>query len=447
MYPNCILDNFVKFLSLNSRISTMNTESIRYYLKRIIFIFPIVCTLIICNPAISASKKNPVVLDSGSGLPLPRVSIFDRQGRLIAVADDEGRLPALSGTSFPLTLRSLGFKDKTIRDLKDTIINMDAALYALPELQVNTGRRPVLHMIGFIREISTMNSFPDTITLYREKWVDFMIPMGKERKYKGWSIPRVLKSKSYYKFSNADGLDSVSDRSDHHFSWSDWISLPKRYNLPPTIAGLRDGRDTIMGKYSPSQIWARTDDDVAVRINALADTAALKWAPRIARFFDDNTEFQSLILDFDYSEVDTFAVKPHNLQRMALYVETKGRGHDMFRFTNRDAPFYVTTYTDLHIVSRENIKVSDARRMEKDPALALDMAIIPLAFGLRTDEAGITELIERVNSIDHDVRRLGMQIDRSVASMRMPDAPAYTRKDKARQTMKKVIKTLGYRTR
>ena len=37
--------------------------------------------------------------------------------------------------------------------------------------------------------------------------------------------PRILTCKSYYRFTNRNGLDSVSSASHHHFSWSDWIGL------------------------------------------------------------------------------------------------------------------------------------------------------------------------------------------------------------------------------
>ncbi|MDE5870386.1 MAG: hypothetical protein K2H22_00350, partial [Muribaculaceae bacterium] len=85
--------------------------------------------------------------------------------------------------------------------------------YELPEVKVSTKHRPILHLTGYIRELSTMTSSADTLLLYREKWVDFMIPTGKEKRYKGWSDPRLLKTKSYYKWTDSSGLDSVSDRA------------------------------------------------------------------------------------------------------------------------------------------------------------------------------------------------------------------------------------------
>ncbi len=119
-----------------------------------------------------------------------------------------------------------------------------------------------------------------------------MIPTGKEKKYKGWLDARLLKTKSYYKWTDADGLDSVSDRANHHFSWSDWVSLPRRVNLPYIIGGNRLGSDTIMGKYSPTEIWSRDSAGINVTVNVLADSTRRKWTPRLAGPLWRDTEFE-----------------------------------------------------------------------------------------------------------------------------------------------------------
>ncbi|MDE5812739.1 MAG: hypothetical protein K2H72_00495, partial [Muribaculaceae bacterium] len=197
----------------------------------------------------------------------------------------------------------------------------------LPEVKVSTKHRPILHLTGYIRELSTMSSSCDTLTLYREKWVDFMIPTGKEKRYQGWTDPRLLKTKSYYKWTDSSGLDSVSDRASHHFSWSDWVSLPRRANFPALLAGNRLGTDTVMGKYSPTEIWRKDSAGVNVTVNVLADSTRRKWTPRLAGPLWRDTEFERLVMDYRFSDTDTFAVKPQNLDRLSCRIESMGRGH------------------------------------------------------------------------------------------------------------------------
>lgn len=316
----------------------------------------------------------------------------------------------------------------------------------LPEVKVSTKHRPILHMTGYIREISTMVSSIDTLLLYREKWVDFMIPTGKEKHYKGWSDPRLLKTKSYYKWTDPMGRDSVSDRTDHHFSWSDWVSLPRQVYFPGALGGKRFGESTIMGPDTIAEVWRKDSAGVNVSVNILADSLKLKWNPRLSGPLWRNQEFTRMIMDFRFSDTDTFAVRPQNLDRMSCRIESMGRGHEMFRF-NRwkdDNYLYVSTYFDLTITDREYLTVKDARRNEKDARLAIEDAMLIFESERVPRDSIITDLIARVNAIDHDSRRLGMVIDTRVGNGHMPLPPVYKKKDKFKRAIKKALWGFGF---
>lgn len=315
----------------------------------------------------------------------------------------------------------------------------------LPEVNVSTKHRPILHLTGYIREISTMSSSADTLMLYREKWVDFMIPTGKEKRFQGWTDPRLLKTKSYYKWTDAFGRDSVSDRVSHHFSWSDWVSLPRRVNFPSLIGGMRTGCDTVMGKYSPAEIWRKDSTGVNVTVNVLADSTKRKWTPRLAGPLWRDTEFQRLVMEYRFSDTDTFSVRPQNLDRMSCSIESMGRGHDMFRFSRWEDPcLYVSTYFDLTITDREYLTVKDAKRKEKDARLAIEDAMIIFESERVPRDSIITDLIARVNAIDHYSRRLGMDIDTRVGNGHMPLPPVYRNKDKVKRAIKSVLSGFGF---
>ncbi|MDE7409803.1 MAG: hypothetical protein K2N09_07250 [Muribaculaceae bacterium] len=316
--------------------------------------------------------------------------------------------------------------------------------FELPEVKVTTRHRPILHMTGYIRELSTMSSSSDTLTLYREKWVDFMIPTGKEKHYKGWTDPRLLKTKSYYKWTDQSGRDSVSDRANHHFSWSDWVSLPRRVNFPAVIGGTRIGTDTVMGRYSPSEIWRKDSAGVNVMVNVLADSTRRKWTPRLAGPYWRDTEFERLVMDYHFSDTDTFAVRPQNLDRLSCSIESMGRGHDMFMFKHYQDPIlYVSTYFDLTITDREYLTVRDARRKEKNQELAIQDAMLIFESERVPRDSIITDLIARVNAIDHDSRRLGMELDTRVGNGHIPLPPVYTKKDKMKRGVNKALDMLG----
>lgn len=318
--------------------------------------------------------------------------------------------------------------------------------YELPEVKVSSKPRPVLHLTGYIREISKMTSSIDTLLLYREKWVDFMIPTGKEKHYKGWTDARLLKTKSYYKWTDPSGRDSVSDRTNHHFSWSDWVSLPRRVNFPDGIGGKRLGDFTIMGRDSIAETWRKDSAGVNVTVNVLADSLKHKWAPRLSGPMWRDFDFTRMVMDFRFSDTDTFAVKPQNLDRMSCRIESMGRGHDMFRFNRwkEDNYLYVSTFFDLTITDREYLTVKDARRKEKNQELAIQDAMLIFESERVPRDSVISDLIARVNAIDHDARRLGMELDTRVGNGRMPLPPVYKNKDKVKRAVKSVLSGFGF---
>ena len=154
----------------------------------------------------------------------------------------------------------------------------------LPELIVDSKNHKVLHILAYVRDYSTLTTYTDTISMFREKMVDFMIPANPKTKFKGWLTPRLLNSRSYYRFTNASGLDSVSDRCNHNFSWSDWVGIMSQSPLPTSLQKVKTGSDTIMDRYSPRRVWAKNDDRVSLDVNLLYDDEMRHKLPGVSLF-------------------------------------------------------------------------------------------------------------------------------------------------------------------
>ena len=167
----------------------------------------------------------------------------------------------------------------------------------LPEVVVESPRHRILHILAYVRECSTLSTCTDTVFLFREKMVDYMLP-SKGVSFKGWSRPRILKSRSFYRFTDAGGLDSVSDNCNHHFSWSDWMGIAPSAELACCLRDVECGMDTVRGKYSPSETWTRNEGRVAVDVNVLADREARRWVPGLSAFFGSGLDFESFRVRF-----------------------------------------------------------------------------------------------------------------------------------------------------
>ncbi|MDE5595318.1 MAG: hypothetical protein K2I89_07080 [Muribaculaceae bacterium] len=356
------------------------------------------------------SRRQAIVVDSLTRLPLASASLFDRDGNMIGVSGLNGRLPLVYPENYPLTLRYLGYKEKTIPYAVIDTIFLQENIAELPEFIVESREHRVLHMLAYVREYSTLSTYTDTVFLFREKMVDYMLPADKKTRFKGWTRPRIIKTKSYYRFTNSQGVDSVSDECGYHFSWSDWMSVAPLTSLPASLKGETCASDTVFGKYSPTEIWIKNADRVIVDVNVLADTTSRKWVPDLSGFFRNELDFENFRVRYNYDNVGAETVSPVNLTGYSFSVESNGRGRNMFMFNRINEPFFVSTYAEVYIIDKEYITVKEAKKWAnhnfKD-----DEVVIYQPSEAPDLNASVYELIERVNSIDKGKIRLDVTPD------------------------------------
>lgn len=287
----------------------------------------------------------------------------------------------------------------------------------LPEVLVESPKRNMLHVMAYVREYSNLTTYSDTVTLFREKMVDFMLPANKKSGYKGWKIPRVIKSESYYRFTNAYGLDSVSDTSRHHFSWSDWMGLPPNAILPQTLMDTSAATDTVHGKYSPIEIWNKKEDVVTLEVNVLADTIGRRWVPYLGAFFrDGNVEFEDFKMCMHYENVLGNDLLQRDLSKYTFHVDASGRGHSMFRFNTRYEGYYATTDGEMYILDMEYITEREAKKWAKGKYDDDRVGLIRAADAPRLSDETLA-LIDRVEHIDNTAIRLNDEPDANLKRM------------------------------
>lgn len=284
----------------------------------------------------------------------------------------------------------------------------------LPEVLVESRKNPVLHIIGYLREYSTMTTYSDTVFMYREKLVDYMLPVDRKTRFRGWSKPRMLTSKSYYKFSDGNGLDSVSDECRFHFSWSDWMGMVPNVSLPAGLFVSDSSTDTIHGKYRPREIWSRDKERIHVEVNVLADTLERRWAPDFASFFRSKFEFDRFRIRYDYDNVISGQARASDLTKYAYSIESVGRGRNMFRFNHPGEQYYVTTNAEIYVLGKEYLTEKDAVRWE-DGKYNLDDIDINLPDYVPELSDSTEAFIARVEKLDKNLIRLSKDPDKNLA--------------------------------
>ena len=359
-----------------------------------------------------------VVADYLTHSPLPGASISDSNGNAVGICNSKGRAPYIPLSCYPITVRYLGYHEMTVVSASSDTIFLRESFTELPEVVIESREQKVLHMLAYVREYSTLSTYTDTVFLFREKMVDYMPVPDRKIKFKGWRTPRMLKSRSYYCFTDSEGLDSVSDVGNNHFSWSDWIGVNRPISMPPSLVKADCGSDTVYGRYGRAEIWTKNRDKVKVSVDVLADSVSHRWAPYLTRFFGNDTDFDNFRMQFNFDNVAGASVSPDDLTGYSFTVESRGRGHEMFRFNRSDEPFFVTTYAEVYILDKEYITVKEARQWEKHRFDDDDLAIIEPA-GAPELQPSVLMLIDRVENIDRDMVRLDFVPDHNLGCGRL----------------------------
>lgn len=69
--------------------------------------------LIVLSLAVNTyAQPAKLILDSQTHQPLPKATIFDKNGRVVGIASQRGELPYISDESYPLSVRYTGHRTK-----------------------------------------------------------------------------------------------------------------------------------------------------------------------------------------------------------------------------------------------------------------------------------------------------------------------------------------------
>lgn len=403
-------------------------------IRYLVFFLVVLVSLI----KLEARNSFIVVADSATHEPLASVSILDKNAVPIGQTNEKGILPIININRYPLTLRCVGYNEKTIpgNQPADTLF-LSENISVLPEVVIESKKYPLLHLLAYVREYSTLTTYTDTIFLFREKMVDYMLPLHDKVNFKGWKTPRILSSKSYYRFTDQAGLDSVSDECLYHFSWSDWVGLPPQVSIPMMLINNVICADTLKGKYSPVEIWSRTDDTIDVSVNMLADTTVQKWLPSLAGFFNKGVDYDKFSVDYSYKNVIGKELSTRDLEGYSYSIESTGRGRNMFRFNRKDEPYYVSTDAEIYIIDKEYITQKEANKWDKRNFNFndIDIFVSPEAKPL---SPAIIDLMARVENIDKNEIRLKLKPDKRIGHAK--EKPNLSMGQKALFFLKKLLK-------
>lgn len=336
------------------------------------------------------------LVDSETKEALALAAINDCNGNVVAMTSREGEIPPIASNSFPITFNYMGYKPLEVASLDGSDVMMYQNLYELPEIVVAPGSRPLLHLTGYMREVSSQLGPTDSITVFRESIVDFLTPVEKT-KFKGWSKPRVLASRTFVRISDSSGLDSIGSGVDNEYMlWGDRFSfIPSSKAIPESMKGSgRFATDTVMGKYFPKNIWVKNGGMIRWYADMLADKKGHVYTPWVLKAAGMTSDFKDASFNYVFHKEDGNKLKPTDLTRMSLSIDILLRGKIAKWAYNSSGPLHLRTYIEFYLTDSEYLTEADGKALKKNPPV-YKTSEVKAPLNADPPHPGIRRIVER----------------------------------------------------
>lgn len=334
--------------------------------KKITFIFIILLT----SFNFLNLKAEVKVVDSVTGSPLAKASIFDKNGVFIGIANDQGKLPDnISLASFPLNIRYVGYVPLSISSPDLGIVKMEESTYTLPEVVIDDVSRNILYLQVYVRQYFTWENTKDTVAKFIEQLTDYAIPIRKS-KFGGWKKPRVL-SGAEYEFMKMDkkkaSIDTLLYKENDKKSFTTNFDITQKFKLPESILSGEVTEYVENGKYSISERWTQTEDCYIYEDDALCDYSDHAYQPGILKLFGASA---SQTLDesrykFEKGIINGAGVE--NLIEASTNFNIILKGKIFKKATEQKEDTHVSFYSEMFVVDRAYLTPEEAKDLKKTP--------------------------------------------------------------------------------
>lgn len=311
-----------------------------------------------------------VVTDLESGLPLPKASVFDRNGVFIGMTGEDGEVPAdIPASAYPVNIRYVGYLPADVHSPDSGVVALEESPYVLPEIVVDDKSRNMLYVKAYVRDYSSGLHSTDTMTYFSESIVDFMIPLAEKPKYKGWKKSRVLAEREYGRVvrdRNGERRDTLT-YTENSNTTGRTFSLSSRFDVPREILDGTERKVVVDGKYGPRDVWTAVGESFLLDRDILADQKNHVSSPALLKLFGMTIDFTREENLYKFDRVEGRSVlRPDMISEAAFFFDVTLKGKAFKWITKQKEPVDISAYSELFVIDRAYLTVDEAKELQKD---------------------------------------------------------------------------------
>ncbi|MCH5230021.1 MAG: hypothetical protein J1F12_08535 [Muribaculaceae bacterium] len=313
-------------------------------------------------------KAEIKVTDAKTGQPLPKASIFDKNGVFIAVTNDEGIVPQnVAASSFPINIRYVGYVPLKLLSPDIEIVTMEETSYTLPEVVVDDVSRNILYLQAYVREYATAENSKDTLAIFKEQLVDYAIPVGKA-KFKGWKKPRVL-SQQEYEYKKIEKKDISIDTlllNEGGKMRSTNFNITQKFKLPESILSGDSTEYVKYGKHYPEEKWNVRGNYYIYENDKLADYKDHNFQPGILKILGMTMAQTMCDYKYIFEKEGKKGANVENLVAASENFDLIMKGKTFKKATEQDEDTKLAFFTEMYVIDRAYLTADEAKELKKD---------------------------------------------------------------------------------
>ena len=345
-----------------------NHNSIKIINKRARFNFKVLIFSLLIIPSICMGEV--IITDGESNTPLAKASIFDKNGVFIAVADEKGQVPqSVSEKSYPINVRYVGYTPVEVQNPNAGIVKMQESTYTLPEITVDDVSRNHLYIKAYERTYENEVDPNDTLLYFTERIVDFVLPLSKAAKNKGWKKGRVLSEREYAhvkqqrKDKSRDSIRYRENKNNNSFGYQ----MNTDFIIPEALIHGDSTKVVIPGKYYPKEIWTKVGDNYVLLKDNLADQKDHINSPALLKMLGGTVDITRDEYIYNFSPDSKGKIKPDMINEASYFLDLylKGKIWKMASQQKEDLP--LQCYGELYVIDRAYLTADEVKELKKNP--------------------------------------------------------------------------------
>lgn len=338
------------------------------------------------------------IVDATDQSPVSAASIFDSSGNMVGFTWSDGTLSEIPDSSYPITIRCLGYEQLTIDTPKEQVWAMTPSIYELDEVVVVPVERNILKQLFYVREYFSMNFDQDTISFFVEHMADRFVPTKKGTKFKESASLRILASRNYARY-RIEGKDSVMAGAELGLPSllsivdlnNEAIKAPKSFKTAGNAPQYYEEK----GKSGAAHIMKQNSQTFTSIEDALALKKGHTWTPWSFKLLGYTTQINQLYFTHAYRRNEEGTYLPKDLTEASFVMDALGSGKRIRKAFDSDEPIAIKTMIELYIVDRDFLSTEEAKDEYNNKPTSTQF-IIPEA--VPALNKATQELIEQANA-------------------------------------------------